>query len=87
VLGIFLGVRAVTAFGLYLVADRITHSLGAGYATQYANPSRDRILARIQRELVLAQKLVDSPLLKRWAGSEGDAELNQLVARGAQQLP
>ncbi|WP_313918685.1 SpoIIE family protein phosphatase [Tahibacter sp.] len=78
VLGIFLGVGAVAAFGFFLAADRIIHSLGAGYATQYANQSRGRILARIQRELVLAQKLVDSPLLKRWAASEGDAELTQL---------
>jgi len=78
VLGIFLGVGAVAAFGFFLVADSIIHSLGAGYATQYANQSRGRILARIQRELVLAQKLVDSPLLKHWAANEGDAELTQL---------
>lgn len=78
VLGVFVGVGAVAAFGLFRVADHIIHTLGAGYATQYANQSRGRILARVQRELVLAQKLVDSPLLKRWAANEADPELTRL---------
>ena len=78
VIAVFLGVGAVAALGFLRVADSIIHSLGGSYATQYANQSRGKILARIQRELVLAQKLVDSPLLKQWAANEGDAELKRL---------
>ena len=77
VVAIFLGVGALAAIGFFRVADSIIHGLGAGYATQYANQSRGRILGRIQRELVLTQKLVDSPLLKRWAANEGDTELTR----------
>lgn len=79
VLGVFVGVGTVAALGFLRVTDRIVHSLGAGYATQYANQSRGRLLARIQRELVLAQKLVDSPLLKRWAENESEPELTRLA--------
>ncbi|MGQ0799820.1 MAG: SpoIIE family protein phosphatase [Pseudomarimonas sp.] len=78
VVAVFVGVGAVAAFGFFRVADRIIESLGAGYATQYASQSRGKILARVQRELVLAQKLVDSPLLRRWAVAESDPELTAL---------
>ena len=79
VVAVFLGVGAVAALGFFRVAESIIHSLGAGYATQYASQSRGKILARIQRELVLAQKLVDSPLLKQWSVDEGNADLKRLA--------
>lgn len=79
VVGVFLGVGALSVAGFLRVADGIIESLGAGYARQYASQSRGAILARIQRELVLAQKLVASPLLRQWAVDEADPELRRLA--------
>lgn len=79
VVGVFLGVGALSVAGFLRVADGIIESLGAGYAKQYASQSRGRILARIQRELVLAQKLVASPLLRQWAADEENPELRRLA--------
>lgn len=49
--------------------------MGEEFAAQYALRQKDRILAPIQRELALARKLVDSPLLKRWARDENNPDL------------
>ncbi|MCR6701091.1 MAG: cache domain-containing protein [Dokdonella sp.] len=79
VVGVFFGVGALSVAGFLRVADGIIESLGAGYAKQYASQSRGAILARIQRELVLAQKLVASPLLRQWAADEENPELRRLA--------
>ena len=77
VIAIYLLVGAASLFGFYRVADSIIQRLGVGYATQYANQQRSRILAKIQRELVLTQKLAGSPLLRRWAQDEQNPELKR----------
>ena len=75
VITIFLAVGSLAAFGFFQVSRQIINSLGANYAEQYANQARARILAKVQRELVLTQKLVDSPLLLAWANDEANASL------------
>jgi len=75
VIAIYLLVGAASLFGFYRVAESIIHRLGVGYATQYANQQRSRILAKVERELVLTQKLAGSPLLRRWAQDEGNPAL------------
>ena len=77
VIMIYVLVGAASLFGFYRVADSIIQRLGVGYATQYANQQRSRILAKIQRELVLTQKLAASPLLRHWAQDESNPELKQ----------
>jgi sigma-B regulation protein RsbU (phosphoserine phosphatase) len=77
VIVIYMVVGAASLFGFYQVADNIIQRLGVGYATQYANQQRSRILAKVERELVLAQKLASSPLLRRWAQDESNPELKQ----------
>lgn len=77
VVAIYALVGALSLFGFYRVADGIIHRLGTGYATQYANQQRSRILAKVERELVLAQKLADSPLLKDWCANETDESLKR----------
>ena len=75
VFGIYLAVGSVSAFGVYRLAQRQIERLASGYATQYANQQRARIAAKLEREVVLAQKLVDSPLLQAWAQNESDPKL------------
>ncbi len=75
VITIFLAVGSFAAFGFFQVSRQIVNTLGANYAEQYANQARARILAKVQRELVLTQKLVDSPLLLAWANDEANASL------------
>ncbi|HTD28785.1 MAG TPA: hypothetical protein VK660_05300, partial [Xanthomonadaceae bacterium] len=77
VIVIYVVVGSASLFGFYQVADSIIQRLGVGYATQYANQQRSRILAKVERELVLAQKLATSPLLRRWAQDEANPELKQ----------
>jgi serine phosphatase RsbU (regulator of sigma subunit) len=70
VMGIYLVVGAVSALGFMQLTERMVVRLGTGYATQYARQQQARISAKLERELVLAQKLVDSPLLRTWAQNE-----------------
>jgi len=77
VVAVFVLVGAASLFAFYRVADGIIHGLGTGYASQYAKQQRSRILAKVERELVLAQKLADSPLLKAWCADEHDAALRR----------
>lgn len=77
VLGVLVGVGTAVGLGSVYMTGRIVHGLGSGYALQYANQLHERLLAGIQREQVLTQKLVDSPLLKRWADNESDPELTR----------
>lgn len=79
VVAIYLVVGALAVVGFFQVAGKIVHSLGASYATQYAQQQKGHILAKLEREVVLAQKLVDSPLLKQWARNENDPALKKLA--------
>jgi len=77
VIVIYAVVGAASLFGFYQVADSIIQRLGVGYATQYANQQRSRIVAKVERELVLTEKLASSPLLRRWAQDESNPQLRQ----------
>ena len=67
------GAVALALFGWGI--HGVTRQLGEEFAAQYALRQKDRILAPIQHELTLARKLVDSPLLKRWARDENNPDL------------
>lgn len=75
VIGIYLTVGGVAALGFVGLTERIVARLGTGYATQYARQQQARILAKLEREVVLAQKLVQSPLLREWAVNEQNGAL------------
>jgi sigma-B regulation protein RsbU (phosphoserine phosphatase) len=69
-------VTGAAALGVFmLVMGDITRQLAEDFATQYALRQRDRLLAPIQRELALALKLADSPLLKQWVQDEDHPDL------------
>lgn len=75
IIGIYLltGTVALVLFGWGLRG--VTRQLGEEFAAQYVLRQKDRILGPIQRELALALQLTDSPLLKRWARDEDNADL------------
>lgn len=75
VVGIYLTVGALAAVGFKQLNERMVARLGTGYATQYARQQQARISAKLEREVVLAQKLVGSPLLHDWALHEDDPHL------------
>jgi sigma-B regulation protein RsbU (phosphoserine phosphatase) len=75
VVGIYLLVGVLASLGFLALTERIVARLGTGYATQYARQQQARLSARLEREVVLAQKLVGSPLLHQWAKNESDPSL------------
>lgn len=77
VVGIYLVVGSLAAVGFMQLTSRMISRLGAGYATQYARQQQARLSARLDRDVVLAQKLVDSPLLRAWAEDEFDPALRR----------
>lgn len=77
VLSIFVLVGALSVLSFYRFTQRAVMRLGTGYATQYAQRQQARIAAKLEREVVLAQKLVNSPLLKAWAKDELNPNLRR----------
>jgi len=71
------GAVALALFGWVL--HNVTRQLAEEFATQYVLRQKDRILGPVQRELALARKLADSPLLKRWARDEHNPELKAIA--------
>ncbi|MFC4158191.1 SpoIIE family protein phosphatase [Chitinimonas lacunae] len=59
------------------VAESLAESLGSAYAERLALHGKARVLEPISRELGLARKLADSPLLKSWAAREEDPQLTR----------
>ena len=77
--GIFLAVLALAAGSFLLVTRGIITDLGGDYAAQYANRKNGEILAKVDREVVLARKLADSSILRRWCLDESNPELRTLA--------
>jgi serine phosphatase RsbU (regulator of sigma subunit) len=67
------GMIALALFGWAL--HGVTRQLGEDFAVQYVLRQKDRLSGPIQRELALARKLADSPLLERWARDENNPDL------------
>ena len=72
---IYLATGLVTMLLFVLVTRRMARKQGEQFAVLYSLRDKDRILAPIQREVALARKLVDTPLLIEWARDEDDPEL------------
>ena len=69
---IYLATGLVTMLLFVLVTRRMARKQGEQFAVLYSLRDKDRILAPIQREVALARKLVDTPLLIEWARDEDD---------------
>ncbi|MFW6007412.1 MAG: SpoIIE family protein phosphatase [Halanaerobiales bacterium] len=82
-LRIIIAVYLITSIaGFYLVyvtLDYKIKDLGNKFASQYLLKEKNRITNPIQREIDLALKLVDSPILKQWALNEDDSQLKEMA--------
>ncbi|MBF0168834.1 MAG: PAS domain S-box protein [Alphaproteobacteria bacterium] len=56
-------------------AHRLVDQLGDGYAAKQVQLAKQQSMAPLSRDIGLAQKMADSPLLKEWAQAEGNAAL------------
>lgn len=76
---LYLAVGLLTLGAFLLAAQGIVEDFGRRFAEKHVMLDKNRILAPIQREVALARKLVDSPLLKAWLRSEGDPALRAMA--------
>ena len=67
-------------FIYYRLTNKI-NDLGTRFATQYLLREKNRIANPIKREIALTQKMVDTPLLKRWAQNENDPQLKEMAIK------
>ncbi len=71
-------VTAIASYGaLAWIADSIVGNLGRAFVEKQVQYSRSQSLAPLLREVALASKMADSPLLRDWAAHEDDAELRR----------
>ncbi|MCK2126698.1 biofilm regulation protein phosphatase SiaA [Thauera aromatica] len=61
------------AFFAWRAFDEVKTHLGEGYARNFTELHRERILGPIARELALAQRLADSVAVRHWLRDEQDA--------------
>lgn len=71
-------ITSIAAFSLiYITLDNKIEDLGTNFSIQYLLKEKNRITTPIEREIVLAQKLVDTPTIKKWAQNEDDKSLKK----------
>lgn len=71
-------ITSIAAFSLiYITLDNKIEDLGTKFSIQYLLKEKNRITTPIEREIVLAQKLVDTPTIKKWAQNEDDKNLKK----------
>ena len=73
----YLAVSAVTLFVFFGSLDGIARRLGTDFAVQYVLKEKAVISAPINREIALARKLADTPLIKKWTEAENDSRLRK----------
>jgi len=78
-LATFLAVALPSLWLLMAVIDRLTDHYGMRYARDNAELQRERLLSPTLRDLTLARKLADSPVIRTWARTEADPALHALA--------
>ncbi len=64
---------------IYYTLNNKIENLGTKFSTQYLLKEKNRISSPINREIALAQKMVDTPILKNWTKSENKPELKKMA--------
>lgn len=72
-------IGSLTVAAFLLSARSLTMVFATRFARTEALLEKNRILSRIDREVALAQKLADDPVVRLWAVAENDAHLTQLA--------
>jgi len=75
----YFAVGAFTVASFLLSARGLTLVFATRFARTEALLEKNRILARIDREVALARKLADDPVVRRWAVQESDPALGRMA--------
>jgi len=75
----YLVIGAVTVVGFLLSVRSLDSVFAARFAQTQALLEKNRILSRIDREVALAMKLADDPIVRLWAVAEDDQRLRSLA--------
>ncbi len=78
-LATFLAVALPSLWLLMAVIYRVTEHYGMRYVRDNAALQKERLLSPTLRDLVLARKLADSPVIRSWARNEADPALHALA--------
>ncbi len=69
-------ITSLVSFSLiYITLNNKVEDLGTKFSIQYLLKEKNRITTPIEREIALAQKLADTPTIKKWTQNEYDKEL------------
>jgi serine phosphatase RsbU (regulator of sigma subunit) len=79
IVGAYLVIGALTVVGFLLSVRSIDLVFAVRFAQSQALLEKNRILSRIDREVALATKLADDPIVRLWAVSEDDPRLKPLA--------
>ncbi len=66
---------------VYIALSNKVQELGLTFSTQYLLKEKSVISGPIEREVALALKLADTPIVKQWAVDEGNDALKELALR------
>jgi len=79
IVGAWLLIGALTVGAFLLSARSLTLVFATRFARTEAMLEKNRVLSRIDREVALALKLADDPVVKQWAVREEDPRLRELA--------
>lgn len=79
VLALFLATGAITLWVVNRTTGEIIESLADRFAVRQALLDRERILAPIMTEVILARQMATSPLLRSWAQAENNPDLKRFA--------
>lgn len=74
---VYVIIGSLTLIAFYLGTDKIIRDFGTKFAVRQALLEKNKVLAVIDREVALAQKLADDPVLREWCARETDAALKK----------
>lgn len=75
----YLAIGAVTVIGFLLSARSLDLVFATRFAQTQALLAKNKILSRIDREVALAQKLADDPIVRLWAVDENNERVKTLA--------
>ena len=79
IVGAYFVIGALTVTGFLLSVHSIDLVFAVRFAESQALLERNRILSRVDREVALAVKLADDPIVRLWAVAENDPRLKPLA--------
>ncbi|MBI5748360.1 MAG: response regulator, partial [Nitrospinae bacterium] len=79
IVAIYVIVGLLTFIAFKFATDKVIEKLGINFVKKQALLEKNKALSLIHREVALSLKLIDSPLIRKWAQNEDNAELKNLA--------